>query len=373
MPHLRIAHLTSVHSRYDTRIFLKECRSLAAAGHQVVLVVADGLGEEQRDGVGIVDVGKSRGRLARMLGATRRVMSQAVSLDCDVYHLHDPELLPVALALRRRGKHVIFDAHEDLPSQILSKTYLHPTVRQFVAMIVGRFEHFACGRIDAVVTATPSIRDTFVARNTAAVDINNFPLAGELEADTSGHAKAREVAYVGGITAARGIGEVVSALALTKSGARLNLCGGFQEAQVKARVEGSPGWPHVNALGFVSRTEVARVLGRSAAGLVTFLPEPNHIHAQPNKMFEYMSAGLPVIASNFPLWRDIIEGNDCGICVDPTDPRAIAAAIDTLVEDPSLAGRMGENARRVVLARYNWGLEEKKLLDLYSRFLPSIR
>jgi glycosyltransferase involved in cell wall biosynthesis len=111
------------------------------------------------------------------------------------------------------------------------------------------------------------------------------------------------------------------------------------------------------------------VLGRSLAGIVTFLPEPNHVTAQPNKMFEYMSAGLPVIASNFPLWREIIETNECGICVDPLDPKAIADAIDWLVENPTPARTMGENGSKAVMERYNWSVEEEKLLALYDKLI----
>lgn len=369
MPTLKTAHLTSVHQRYDTRIFLKMCRSLATAGHDVSLIVADGLGDELRDGVHILDVGKSRGRLDRMWGATRRVLGKALELDCDVYHLHDPELLPAALRLKRRGKRVIFDAHEDLPRQILSKAYLHPAARRAVSMAAGAFERLACRRLDAVVAATPTIRDKFRAMGIEAVDINNFPLLGELDAEVPWNQKANEVCYVGGIGAIRGIREVVAAMAQCRSGARLNLAGGFPEKQVKAEVEASLGWAHVNELGFLTRAQVRETLGRSVAGVVTFLPLPNHIDAQPNKMFEYMSAGLPVIASHFPLWREIIEDSGCGICVDPTDPAAIAAAVDRLVETPHLARTMGQNGRHAVHARYNWGVEEKKLNLLYADVL----
>ncbi len=96
---------------------------------------------------------------------------------------------------------------------------------------------------------------------------------------------------------------------------------------------------------------------------------PNHVDAQPNKMFEYMSAGIPVIASDFPLWREIIEGCGCGICVDPLDPKKIAEAIDYLVDNPEIARRMGENGRKAVYDRYNWDVEEKKLLALYDSLL----
>lgn len=366
-----VAHLTSVHPRYDTRIFLKQCRSLARAGQQVTLVVADGKGDEDKDGVAISDVGASRGRVDRMIGAARRVYSRASQLDADIYHLHDPELLPVALKLKRRGKRVIFDAHEDLPRQILSKPYLHPVVRWPISLTMTGFERFACRRLDRVVGATPAITEKFAAMGVSASNINNYPILGELENEVAQGDKAREVCYVGGIGAIRGIAQVISAMGLSAGGTRLNLAGAFAEGRLKAQLQQEAGWTRVNEFGFLDRNQVREVLGRSVAGLVTFLPEPNHIESQPNKMFEYMSAGLPVIASNFPLWREIIEGNDCGICVDPLDPKAIAGAIDRLVDNPDLARQMGENGRRAVHERYNWGQEEKKLLALYESLIAT--
>lgn len=365
----RIAHLTSAHPRFDTRIFLKECRSLAAAGHEVSLIVADGKGDAERDGVRILDVGASRGRLDRMMGATRRVLARALSVDAEVYHIHDPELLYAALALKRRGRRVIFDAHEDLPRQILSKPYLHPVVRGSVAATAAHVQRFACRRLDAVVAATPSIHDAFVAMGVPTVEVSNYPLLDELRLEAPWSEKQKEIAYVGGISQIRGIREAIAAMAVSRSGATLNLAGTFEKPGLKAELEHTPGWAKVNELGFLSRSEVRRVLGRSVAGLVTFKPVPNHIEAQPNKMFEYMSAGLPVIASAFPRWSEIIEGHACGLCVDPLDPHAIAAAIDHLVENLDVARRMGENGRRIVETRYNWAVEEKKLLSLYDRVL----
>ena len=129
------------------------------------------------------------------------------------------------------------------------------------------------------------------------------------------------------------------------------------------------GWQNVNEYGFLDRLGVRNILARSAAGVVTFYPLPNHVDAQPNKMFEYMSAGIPVIASHFPLWREIIEDNQCGLLVDPLNPEAIANAIDYLINNPQEARSMGQNGRRAVEEKYNWTIEQQKLLEFYQRIL----
>lgn len=366
---MKISHLTSAHSRGDTRIFIKQCRSLARAGFSVSLVVADGKGHETVDGVQVFDVGHLPGRLKRMLTTTGRVFRQAVQLDAEVYHLHDPELIPVGLKLKRIGKRVIFDAHEDVPKQLLGKPYLGPLRLRALAGAFSLYERYACSKFDGIVAATPCIRDKFLSINPRTVDINNFPVLGELDAAVPWKAKQAEVCYVGGIASIRGIAEVIAAMGQLASAVRLNLVGMFSEPAVELAAKTMPGWQRVNQLGFVDRLGVRDVLGRSVAGLVTFRPLPNHVDAQPNKMFEYMSAGVPVISSNFPLWREIIEGNDCGLCVDPLDPPAIARAIDYLVTHPEEARRKGENGQRAVLETYNWSIEEKKLLGFYDQVL----
>lgn len=367
----RVAHLTSAHPRDDIRVYLKECRSLAAHGHEVVLVVADGRGDDVRDGVTIADVGRSAGRLDRMFKVTGLVSRKAVELDADIYHLHDPELLPVGLKLKRRGKRVVFDAHEDVPKQILAKHYLHPWVRRILSWGFAHFEHYACRRFDGVVAATPYIRDKFLAINPRSVDINNFPMIGELVSAVSWQDKADEVCYVGSIAQVRGVKELVRAMELTRTPARLNLVGGFAEAQVEAEVRTYPGWGKVNALGVQDRLGVREVLGRSVAGAVTLHPAPNYLDALPIKMFEYMSAGIPVIASDFDLWRTIVQESQCGLCVDPMDPAAIASAIDHLASHRDEAEKMGRNGRQAVLSRYNWAREEAKLIEFYDQLLSS--
>lgn len=365
---LKVAHVTSAHPRYDIRIFRKECRTLAAHGYDVSLIVADGKGDECIEAVRIVDAGLLPGRLNRIFRTTRNVFKKALEINADIYHLHDPELLPIGLKLKRQGKIVIFDSHEDVPRQLLSKPYLHPVFRRLISGVFSIYERYVCSKLDGIVTATPFIRDKFRKMNSVVLDINNYPMIGELDAEVPWENKQNEVCYVGGIASIRGITEVIESLSLIKSAVRLNLVGEFSESTVETDVKKLAGWASVNACGQLGRSDVREVLGRSVAGLVTFHPLPNHIDAQPNKMFEYMSSGIPVIASNFPLWRDLIEGSDCGVCVDPLNPQAVADGIDYLINNPERAKQMGRNGQQAVYTRYNWDVESKKLIEFYKKF-----
>jgi glycosyltransferase involved in cell wall biosynthesis len=161
---------------------------------------------------------------------------------------------------------------------------------------------------------------------------------------------------------------MVRALALAP-GVRLILCGAFEDVAFEAELRAEPGWAQVDYRGLVGRDEVREVLARCRAGLVTLLPMPSYIDSLPIKMFEYMSAELPVIASDFPLWREIVETNRCGLCVDPGEPAAIAAAIRTLVDDPAQVAAFGRAGRAAVLATYNWPQAERALLALYRDLL----
>lgn len=359
----KVAHLTSVHARHDIRILLKECSSLANAGYDVSLVVADGNGSEVKNNVRIYDVGLIEKRISRILNTTKNVYNKAIELDADIYHFHDPEMIPTGLKLKKAGKKVIFDSHEDFASDLLTKNYIPFLLRHIMSTTFKLYDMWACKKFDTIVTATPAISKLYSDRGCKTVIINNFPIIEELSVPK---VKRQNIAcFVGAQTPIRGIKELVEAIDTIDG--KLYLAGPVSSEAFKTELKALSGWGNVIDLGILSRKQVAEVLAKSTAGLVTYLPAPNHIDAQPNKLFEYMSVGLPVIASNFPLWKEIIVDNDCGLCVNPENPEEIAKAIQFLFDNPDEVKRMGENGKKAVNETYNWQIEEKKLIKLYER------
>jgi glycosyltransferase involved in cell wall biosynthesis len=357
--------LTSVHDIGDPRIFHKECRSLAALGHDVRLIACHDRAEVI-DGVRIVPIARARGRLERMGRSGLRLYRAAVRDRADVYHFHDPELLWVGVLLKLHGFRVIYDVHEDVPKQIMSKPWIPRLVRPLISKAVNLVEQLGARIVDGIVAATPTIARKFPAAKT--VVVQNFPEASFASADGAAPPLAERTdafVYAGGLMEIQGVREMAQAFALLPEGMTGTVAGWFHPPTLEPEIAELPGWRRVRFLGEVSRPEIVHAMDGARAGIVVNHPTLNYLDGYSTKMFEYMARGIPVVGSNFPLWAKIIDDADCGIAVDPLSPQAIADAIRSLNEDPELARRLGENGRRAVVERYNWETELSKLEALY--------
>ncbi|MDJ0332957.1 glycosyltransferase family 4 protein [Planococcus sp. S3-L1] len=364
---MKVCHLTSVHSHLDTRILLKECNSLAEAGFDVYYIVP-GVTNMTLGSVKILGVELSDGnRLKRMTRTVKKVYKEALNVDADIYHFHDPELLPIGLKLKKKGKKVIYDVHEDVPQQILNKSWLPFKSQKFVSKIFAIYEIWAVKQFDLVIAATPFINNRFVKQDIKSISVNNYPIIKEFYSKVPiVESRRKSICYVGGINKYRGIEEMVKALELTED-INLLLAGKFTTKQEKQKVSEYKGWNKVCELGFLNRQEVNQVYNKSFAGLVVLHPRKNYIDSLPVKMFEYMAAGIPVIASDFPLWRKIVEENNCGICVNPVNIVEIAKTIEFLFNNPKVAQEMGENGIGMIKTKYNWKIESEKLIQAYKK------
>ena len=368
---MKIVHITTVHRWDDTRICWKECAGLAKRGYDVRLI-AQSEDQTLSDNFKIVGLPKHRSRLHRITGGMWRAIRLALRERADLYHFHDSELIPACIALRLLGKRVVYDVHEILPAQILEKHWIPSLLRRPASWSARLFEFVGASFFNGMVAATGPIGRQFPKSKT--VVVQNFAKLSELTLDNPKpyFQRPRNVAYVGTLYPTRGVREAVAAMDLlpSKLDSRLQLGGRFFQPEFEDSVRQEAGWAHVDYWGQCSRSQVAQLLGNSRVGVVNLHPTPNLREAQPVKLYEYMAAGLPVVASDFPIIRQQLEELQCGLLVDPENSSQIADAVQWLLEHPSEAKEMGARGRAAVVKQFSWEVEEEKLCQLYRRILP---
>jgi glycosyltransferase involved in cell wall biosynthesis len=306
-----------------------------------------------------------------MTGLLWRLYRLALREDADVYHFHDPELIVVGLLLKLRGKKVIWDVHEHYPNSILDKFWISKSLRRLVSRSFDLFERMVVRFFDYVIYTTPFVGARYEKLRARSGRIENYPLVKLAKAFE--RRPQKKVIYLGGMSRIRGLVEVIEAFSLVVKeypGWELCLVGSCRpvafEEELKALVKERHIEDRVTFIPWVPYEEKERLSSQATIGIITYLPYSNNTSCLPNKLFDYMLVGLPVIASNFPLYREVVEPSRCGLIVDPTRPQAIAKAMEYLIEHPQEAHRMGENGRRAVLERYNWERESERLVRIYD-------
>lgn len=367
---MKVCHLTSVHPTFDTRIFLKECVSLARAGFDVSLV-SNHARHERVQGVELIAVkGKRGGRLYRMLVYTWRILFAGLRTRARIYHFHDPELFFAGVVLRCLGKTVIYDVHENVSAQIKTKDWLPlPGVASRLYRVIDALS----AKLFYLVLAEDSYASLYRRFKPRGAIVLNMPDLVYLEPYVTPDRSRNggEVFYVGDVTNQRGMDVVVEALALLKKRgiACVYHCVGpfsermmdeLKETRSYREVQGS-----IRMYGTLGLAQAYGVSTRCKAGLCLLKPIPNYESSYSTKIFEYMAVQLPVIASNFGLFRRVVEQSACGVSVDPRDPAAVADAIERVLGDDGAAQAMGRNGRKAVLERYSWDAEREKLVRFY--------
>jgi glycosyltransferase involved in cell wall biosynthesis len=369
----KICVLTSVHLPFDGRVFHKEACSLAKAGYEVTLIACHDR-EETVSGVRIVPLPKPGSRLHRMTAVLWRLYRLAVRENADVYHFHDPELMIVGLLLKLRGRKVIWDVHEHYPNAILDKYYLGRPLRRIVSKSFDLFERCVVRFFDYVIYTTPFVGVRYQKMTVRSGRIENYPILSLSE--TFERAPQDRIIYLGAMSRIRGLIEVIEAFGLVAArhpNWELCLVGSSRpqsfEQEMKDLAARRGVAANVKFLAWVPYEEKERLSSQASMGVITYLPYSNNTSCLPNKLFDYMLVGLPVIASNFPLYREVVEPDRCGLIVDPSKPEEIARAIEYLMEHPQEARQMGERGRKAVMEKYNWEQESERLLQIYDAVL----
>lgn len=366
---IKVCHLTSVHESNDVRIFVKECSSLSKAGFDVYLV-AKGDSREQ-NGVKVIGQGEApRNRLMRILCFTKKIYKTGLSLDCDIYHLHDPELLPIAVKLVKHGKKVIYDSHEKYSEQIKIKGYLPACVSKIISMIYEKYESRVLKKIHAVIF--PCLykgKNPFDGKCQIVETIDNLPLLNELyeQYDPCVQKVDRSACYIGGLSEARGVSNFIKAAFLAHSIAFLG--GSFDSKEYENQLKSMPEYSCAEYYGQLNRQQVLELLQKSIIGMANLrnVGQYNKYDNLATKVYEYMSLGMPVILSKSDYNEKMMKMFQFGICVDPDNIEETANAMKYLYDNPEIAHQMGLNGRKAIVERFNWEIESKKLTSLYMK------
>jgi glycosyltransferase involved in cell wall biosynthesis len=364
-----ICHITTVHSYSDVRIVKKECYTLAENGYNVSLIVPSSEAIHDTK-INVISIGTlPANRIRRIWCGYSRAKKEAIRINAQIIHIHDPELLFLGLILRKKGYCVIYDAHEDVPRQLYSKHYLPSYLRKTISWLAEKSENWLVQRLSGVVAATPVIANRFTRIQSNTAIVCNYPSISEFSIMSDWSCNRNQLCYVGGIFAVRGAYEMVNMLQSTPF--RLSLAGTYSPSTLRDELIKLPGWDQVDEMGFVKRDKISEIMSKSFAGLVVLHPLLSYQDSFPVKMFEYMAAGIPVIASDFSLWRSIISNNNCGICCDPLNVEAIREAALYLYNNQDKAREMGNNGRKLIADKLNWEAETQTLLSFYNRIVNS--
>ena len=367
-----VCHLAVAHGAFDVRIFHKECVALAEAGYDVHLVVPHERDEVVR-GVRIHALPVGRSRVAKLLLAPwvayRKVLS--IRPRPAICQFHDPCLLPVGMALRVGGFRVIFDVHENVSKQILSKHYLPAPVRRVIAMTYWFLEKILTSGM-ASVHVLDSISRLY---RPPRVTVRNLPIVVAAPKRSSDINGAVCLVYCGGLSRNRGALSMLHAARLLHERGldfHLEIMGtcyeaGLDEEMARIIAEGNLE-SKVEVLGRLSYQQTQDRLARADIGLCLLHPIPNYLNSLPIKLLEYMAMGLATVTSDFDCWRPYVNATGGGIQVNPLDIHAVAGKLESLIREPEEIRRMGRLGQQAALSYYRWDEEKKKLLQFY-RFL----
>jgi glycosyltransferase involved in cell wall biosynthesis len=356
------------------RVFHRQARSLAEAGHAVTLLVHAPFAREERDGVELVGLRPPANRLQRLFSSWR-FLRAALRQQADVYHFHDLELLPVGLILKIvRRTAVIYDCHENYPEAIQERAWLPSWIKPLLSGLVAWLEPALARHLDAVVCVVPDQEERLRRRGCRTVMVRNFPRL-EIFAIPAAPAKNDEIVYLGGQSIPRGARMLVDIMAELKKShphVRLLCLGPFNEGHVQEEVRRYAAERRVDEIityiPLVPHEQVAAHLYRARIGLVPWQAHPQLLKlCYPNKVFEYMACSLPIVASDLPGLRELIVPAASGLLVEPGEVGAHVAAIRRLLDHPDEARAMGEAGAVYARAHYAWEAERGVLLRLYAR------
>lgn len=357
-------------NRQDPRIFWRQGISLVNAGYEVTYVVSDNLPEETINAIKIIPTGfVTSGRVNRLLFSKNTFYKKAIEINSDIYQISSPELISVGLKLRKNNKKVIFDLREDYASFVLEMKWIPSMIlRRFVLFAVKNYLNSALNKYNAVIGVTPLIFDNLKLTACPTFVITNFPIVRNAT-ETSAEEYLNRVdnlCYIGSVYPKSHQQKLFNILSDFKE-LKYTIFG-FIGADLKNELSDLPYWSKVDYINSFSKEKLYEVLDVATIGNAILDYSPNLGYQKGSlgviKIFEYMEAAIPVICTDFTLWKEIVEKYNCGICVHPQNEKEIQSALEYLIENKMEAYQMGQNGRRAVLEEFNWNSQAVKYIHL---------
>jgi glycosyltransferase involved in cell wall biosynthesis len=372
---IRVCHISTVHPLNDVRVFYRECCSLAEAGYEVHLIIqAEKPFVKER--VHIHPIWSAKSRILRMLFMPWVAMIKALRIKASIYHYHDPELILMGFVLRWIfGKKVVFDIHESVARQVISKHWLPKWSRKPIAIFYKSIERmFIPGQ--ALVLASQYIMSDY---SPASYLVRNYPLISEdllrMVNERKRHTDVPLLVYVGYVARIRGAMvyvKLAGKLAERGYDFRMEIIGQYSKElgrELRARIEELQLQEKVLLRGRLDWMDAMRFVSQATIGMCLLLPVPNYKASLATKILEYMMLGTPVLASDFDCWRDFVEGERTGMMADPTKIDEVVGVCEQMLSKPDELAAMGKRGMEAVRSKYNWSTEFKELLRCYNDLL----
>ncbi len=358
--------LANGHPPFDTRIFVKEACTLAKAGYHVSIILPHHQ-DEYRDGVRILSVTPIQSGFQKLFISPWNIFMKAVRQPSQsIYHIHDSNILHIGILLKLMGRTVIYDAHEDTPLQISYQHWIPKLLRKPYAWFYYVVEKLCGWMFDSIIVAEPVISKYFPASKTHL--IRNFPYVDYFRAHPAidYERRNRRLTCLGTLTKARGLYEMLEGAKQASKSVEFEfmLGGKFSPPQLEDHVRSTY---TIKFMEWLTYPQVVDVLFDSQVGII--IPNPNERYKTnyPVKLFEFMAAGLPVIASREGESTQFITECDGGLLIDPLNIDEVSNAIVWLFQHPEDAKAMGKRGQELIFSTYNWEKESEVLLRVYEK------
>lgn len=366
---IKVCHVTSAHNRYDGRIFLKQCVSLVNNNYDVTLLCCDNIPDEKKNNVNIVSTNKKFSSIYdRIFNSKKILKKKCVEIDADIYQFHDPDLLSLALKMKKIGKKVIFDSHENYPALFLEREWIPSFLRRICAFLYSKKENRAFRKMDAVICVTDYVKERIKRVNSNVYVVTNYPIIENIH-KTKLKSDLTTLCFAGGIRsdwnhevilkAIKDIENIKYVVAGNCTNDYLNILKQYES------------FDKMEFLGKINHCEVKELYAKSTIGMALCSYRPNTEYKMGSlgntKIFEYMMSELPVIFTDFEVFKNILTEGVYGIAVNPYSEEDVKNAIKYLIDNPDIALKMGKTGRKLVEKKYNWESQVPILLSVYEK------